>query len=120
MVTAFVCACLPIYKPLWGSISSATGNIINRYASSFRSLLGPGSGNKSKDTSYLRMGNLPGKTTDSVRSSETQDLERGYMSSADKNRGKTSISVIGGINDDHVPLSVPQGSISYQRKVDVF
>ena len=120
MVTAFVCACLPIYKPLWVTISSATGNIINRYASSFRSLFGPRGGNKSKDTSYLRMGNPPSKTTDFVRRSKTQDLERGYMSSADKNRGETSTSVIGGMNNDQVQLNMPQGSISYQREVDVF
>lgn len=117
MVTAFVCACLPIYKPLWTSVSKATGKFISRYTSSFRSLISTGS-DGSKLLSYVRMGPL-GKLSDSGSlNSKDQDLESEFTWKSQA-RDQTSITVTGGIEDDQQPLQAPKGGIVYSRQIDV-
>jgi hypothetical protein len=56
-VTAIVCACLPIYKPLWVSASQGVKRFLSRYASTICFMRGIRS-NKPKDTSNVRMGTL--------------------------------------------------------------
>lgn len=113
VVTAFVCASLPVCKPLWNTISRAAGNIISHYTSSIRSMLGA-SNNKSENTSYIRMNGLGGSLT-----SKERGIESVYPASSDKKLGQTITSVIGGHEEDCEPLHVPKGSIVYSRKVDV-
>jgi hypothetical protein len=115
MVTAFTCACLPIYKPLWTSISLATSNLINRYANSLRSLIRSDDNNNSKSDTYLRMDAVGNSGSASMHSHE-RDLER---CAGQCPRKLTTVTVTGGNESDQEPLYVPQGSIGYFREVNV-
>ncbi|CAI6335392.1 unnamed protein product [Periconia digitata] len=54
--TAIVCACLPLYKPVWSPISNAVG----RYASSIKSRIGRSRSDRQPDFYPHNMERLPG------------------------------------------------------------
>lgn len=116
IVTAICCACLPIYKPLWTSISSATGNLLSRYATSIRSLLRSGPRSQNSDT-YVRMGNL-GHSKSSM-SSKDGGFEGGFSKMNGAGGGQTTVAVVAGHPEDKDFVQAPMGSISYSRKVDI-
>jgi hypothetical protein len=103
-ITAFVCACLPIYKPLWTSISTAVSGKLSRYTANLRSTLGLGNDMSGNESSY-RLGHVA-SFTNSTKSGE----EKPHTG-----RGRTK----GGLEIDEVPLHVQEGSVGYARKDDI-
>ncbi|KAF2799253.1 hypothetical protein K505DRAFT_356733 [Melanomma pulvis-pyrius CBS 109.77] len=57
IMTAFICACLPIYKPLWNTASKIATDLIRRYIGSTQNPLSFIT-RKSKDSSYIEMDNV--------------------------------------------------------------
>jgi hypothetical protein len=103
-ITAFVCACLPIYKPLWTSISTAVGGKLSRYTANLRSTLGLGNDISENESSY-RLGHVA-SFTNSTKSGEGKPHI---------GRGRTK----GSLEIDKVRLHVLEGSIGYARKDDI-
>lgn len=87
MVTAFTCACLPVYKPLWSSLSTATTNFISKYASSLRSMLSSGSGHGASSSSST-------KDLNTYKSSDASRRHESYreIESARKGTPRSNVS----------------------------
>jgi hypothetical protein len=103
-ITAFVCACLPIYKPLWTSISTAVGGKLSRYTANLRSTLGSRNDISENESSY-RLGHVASPSNSTK--SEEEKLHIG--------RGRTK----DGFEIDQVPLHVLEDNIGYARKDDI-
>ncbi|KAL5426064.1 hypothetical protein PMIN05_011760 [Paraphaeosphaeria minitans] len=57
LLTAIVCACLPVYKPLWVSISQRVEDKLKQYASLVRKMPGKSS-DEAENSIYVRMASL--------------------------------------------------------------
>ena len=83
-MVGIVCACLPVYKPLWNSISTSAGDFFGHYTVSLRSILGSKSVNNGRDgskenypgISQVRLGAIDSPHTSN---SKIHDVEHGYL-----------------------------------------
>ncbi|KAF2690333.1 hypothetical protein K458DRAFT_399671 [Lentithecium fluviatile CBS 122367] len=112
-LTGIICACLPIYKPLWTSLSQSTGSWI----SSFRTKLGYSS-NKSKNTSYVRMGHMGHLETSTE--SKRSDLESGYSQNSKSGTDRSnSVKSSQGDEEKGYPRAPPRG-VTFLHQGNVF
>ncbi|KAF2446604.1 hypothetical protein P171DRAFT_472077 [Karstenula rhodostoma CBS 690.94] len=116
VLTAIVCACCPVYKPLWVSISQGVKDALSRYARYILTMLGR-SNNTSENTSHVRMGNMGNRgdaeaSTDQILSQDTLATERNSM-------GRIEVRIVGGREVDAKSLHIPSGDIEDSRTVDV-
>lgn len=117
MVTAFTCACLPVYKPLWTSISTGAGNLISRYANSLRSLVTSRDTHSNNDI-YLRTGSA-GHSEGTSMHSDKRNLESTSEHLYTGKQVRSTTTVIGRNDDDRALLNVPRGGIAYSREVNI-
>lgn len=76
-----------------------------------------GSSNKSKNTSYVRMGNL--QTREGSAPSKDHILYEDNSLVDDDKLGRSEVMIAGGREIDVGPLHIPPGKIAYSREVDV-
>lgn len=110
-LSAFVCACLPVYKPLWNSLSIVTGQFISRSVSSLRSMYGT----KDSFNSDSRR-----NTADTYIRMNVLDRSRGSRDAKTKDQESfSSIVSLGEKKDREYGLELSQQGIVYSREVEV-
>jgi hypothetical protein len=84
-MVGIICACLPVYKPLWNSISTSAGGFFDRHTISLRSIIGSWGADSEKgrsktdnpSVSQVRLGVIDSPRTSN---SKVHDVEQGYSS----------------------------------------
>ncbi|KAF2011503.1 hypothetical protein BU24DRAFT_466203 [Aaosphaeria arxii CBS 175.79] len=114
--TAIICACLPIYKPVWSPVSKFVGKVVSHYTSLLKSKI---TGRKSKSSvNSSRMERLDSsemnRESKSVGGDSTHELRTVSEFGQDDSRGAKGLEA-----DDATYHVVRKGSTAYSRRMDM-